>query len=58
MLVIQYSWVIEFEVGNCRKLDYNIKKKVGHNVILRSLEFSEKPLKLLKAGADLIKCAF
>lgn len=56
MLVIQYGWVIEL-VGNYRKLDYNIKKKAGHNVTLRSLEFSDKPLKLLKAGADLIKCA-
>lgn len=57
MLIIQYGWVIESEVGNYRKLDYNIKKKTGHNVILRSLEFSDKPLMLLKAGADLIKCA-
>lgn len=50
MLGIQYGWIIEFEVGNCRSLGYNSKQKEHHkafNGILRSLEVSDKPLKLL-----------
>lgn len=49
MIIIQHGWIIEHAVGNYRKLDHNSKLKAGHeafNGILRSLEISDKPLKI------------
>lgn len=49
MIINQYGWIMECEVDNCRKLDYNSRQKAGpkgFNAILRSLEVSDKPLEV------------